>query len=251
MFFSKIALANLEKDLGSIDASFEEIRDRYFARSFTCPRAKEFALQGYIRRLDILRLCIKDVFELLPPNQEDIPDIVTRTEAVVRLQAFSVNVFGAVDNLAWIWVAEKSITKENGDKIPSGWIGLGPNNKVVVATLSQEFKKHLGTLKNWFVELEGFRHAVAHRIPLYIPPYVIQQKDSTEHQRLYSQLLALGYDPGEYRRISSELRRLKRFEPRMRHSFEEKSKNIIFHSPATCGFQDRRRARTTNVERAR
>jgi hypothetical protein len=43
---------------------------------------------------------------------------------MINIQAFVFNVFGSIDNLAWIWVQEKSLAKEDGSAIPSAWVGL-------------------------------------------------------------------------------------------------------------------------------
>jgi hypothetical protein len=45
----------------------------------------------------------------------------------------------------------------------------------VRTSLSQEFQDYLKALEAW--HLADLRQALAHRIPLYIPPYVIERKD--------------------------------------------------------------------------
>jgi len=104
MFFSEAAVKDLAERFESLENHHDEARDVYFARAFTHGRAKEFAIQGYVRRLNILKQCVNAVFDLLPPTNEDIPDVKTRTEAVICIQAFFINVFGAIDNLALTWV---------------------------------------------------------------------------------------------------------------------------------------------------
>jgi hypothetical protein len=56
---------------------------------------------------------------------------------------FDVNVFGSIDNLAWIWVQEKPVRHENGSPIPNSWVGLGKDNNFVRSSLSAEFQQYL------------------------------------------------------------------------------------------------------------
>src|SRR5712671_1522714 len=89
---------------------------------------------------------------------------------VICIQAFTFNAFACLDNLAWIWVCEKKLTTEQGDPIPAGKVGLGKKCKLVRRSLPADIRKYLKSLDAWFDHLENFRHALAHRIPLYIPP---------------------------------------------------------------------------------
>ena len=50
--------------------------------------------------------CIERVFEILPPEQDERPSDRILFGATVFIQSFVMNIFGALDNLAWIWVSE-------------------------------------------------------------------------------------------------------------------------------------------------
>jgi hypothetical protein len=174
-----------------------------------------------------MKHAIVKVFDLLPPDEGDIPDAETRTEALVNLHAFVMNVFGAIDNLAWIWVLEKKITCRDGSTLPQRYVGLGPKDAALRSSLSPRFRMHLRGLKKWFRYLEDFRHALAHRVPLYIPPYAILTKDAAKHAELEKLKQEAG-DLTEYNRLCAEQRKLERFEPVMRQTFG-KSNPIVFH----------------------
>jgi hypothetical protein len=84
-------------------------------------------------------------------------------DATIYIQAFIMNAFGALDNLAWIWVTEKPL---NVGKMETG---LGPKCKSVRASFTPETQAYLSELDDWFVHIVDFRDALSHRIALYIP----------------------------------------------------------------------------------
>jgi hypothetical protein len=117
-------------------------------------------------------------------------------------------------------------------------VGLGPGNTSLRRTLSQEFQTYLSSLDEWFRHIATLRHALAHRIPLYIPPYVIESKDEATY-RDFEEKMAQAASKGdfkEYDRLSAEQLRLGRFRPWIQHSFEEKSKPVVFHAQMLSDF---------------
>ncbi len=83
-------------------------------------------------------------------------------------------------------------------KTEIGLMSIRKDYTIIKAALSQSFNDYLGSLKNWFENLENFRHALAHRIPLYIPPFILTADDE------------------------------KIFRPLMRHSFSEEFREVPF-----------------------
>jgi hypothetical protein len=146
----------------------------------------------------------------------------------MNLQAFVFNTFGSLDNIASIWIFEKDVKGDDGKPIPRKWVGLGPGNEQVRKSLSTDFQQYLTTLDEWFGVLQDFRHALAHRIPLYIPPYVIAQEKLAEYKQLDAKKYATK-NPEEYQRLTMQQMKLAKFAPWMQHSYEEGSKGIVFH----------------------
>ncbi|MCZ6838887.1 MAG: hypothetical protein O7G13_06405 [Alphaproteobacteria bacterium] len=238
MFFSENALQQLEEERQLVSAKCDELWISYLRRSFIEPRAKEHAQQGFLRRLKTLVRCIENTFEILPPDRVELPSIEERADVIINLQAFIFNVFGGVDNLAWIWVYEKDVTKEDGSPIPSGWVGLREKNTLVRKSFSPEFRAHLDGFDEWLSYLENFRHAVAHRIPLYVPPYVVTDDKRVAYQDLENRKTdALDRNDFEsYDRFSVEQEELAVFSPVMTHSFEEGARTVVFHSQMLADF---------------
>jgi hypothetical protein len=105
--------------------------------------------------------------------------------------------------------------------------------------LSVGFRDYLETIDEWFEQLENFRHALAHRIPIYIPPHVVPMSKEQAYQDLESRKLrALArLDVNEHDRLDAEQKKLVVFRPWMTHSFSEGAPTVIFHGPLIQDFQ--------------
>jgi hypothetical protein len=238
MYYSDTALKMLADDYAAIDSKFNHLLENYITLTVKNRRAIEFARQGVPRRLKVMVRCITNVFDDIPPERTELPSRDELSDATINVQSFVFNVFGAIDNLAWVWVHENGQKRADGTPIPDGHIGLGPKNTSVRATLSKEFQEYLATLDEWFDHLADLRHALAHRIPLYIPPYVIEEKDQTAYKDLDNKMTeaAQKHDFAEYDRLAGEQLKLGRFRPWVQHSFEEKAKPVVFHAQMLADF---------------
>jgi hypothetical protein len=71
-------------------------------------------------------------------------------------------------------------------------------------------------LDGWFKQIGNLRHALAHRIPLYIPPYVIANKDESAYRDFEKKMAdaAKRHDFKEYDRLSKRKQlKLGKFRP--------------------------------------
>jgi len=238
MYFTHEQVVELNRAHQEVHEKFAEIRERYRIRNYANVRAKEYATHGFGRRLGTLVRCIDRVFEILPPDQGAIPSRDEVVDATINIQAFVFNVFGSIDNLAWIWVQEKALRQENGSPVPQSWVGLGKNNKFVRRSFSIEFQGYFKQLKPWFEYLENFRHALAHRIPLYIPPYTLTHANLAAHQQLESCTTEAIKQRNftEYDRLSAEQEELGSFSPFITHSLEEGAIPVFFHFQMLADF---------------
>jgi hypothetical protein len=92
--------------------------------------------------------CIKNVFEAIPPERTDRPSRDELTDATISIQSFIFNVFGAVNNLAWIWMAENGQKRRDGTPIRDAYVGLGPDNTAVRGTRSRRNCRTISSCKN-------------------------------------------------------------------------------------------------------
>lgn len=236
MYFTEKALQDLKREYETIQPKHAALMQAYLARDYKDARAKEFAQHGFLRRIKSMARSITNVFTLLPPERTSIPSSEERHDAEINIQAFLFNTFAATDNLAWIWVGEKGITKPDGSELPHRQVGL--RKQRIRESFSAAFQAYLQTLDAWFGHLEDFRHALAHRIPLYIPPHMIDPKDEEAYRKLEGGMNAalLRGDLEERERLSAAQKKLAFFRPWMTHSFTEGAKHVVFHSQLLADF---------------
>lgn len=236
-YFSAEALQQIEDEYLTVHSKYRALLFDFLNHPFQNEAAKEFATQGFLRRLKTLARCIENVFEALPPNQVELPTDDELSDATINVQAFIFNVFGCIDNLAWIWVCERNLTKPDRSPIPHSWVGLAPENKFIRESFSIEFQLYLDQLDEWFIALQDYRHALAHRIPLYIPPFIISPDKEADYRDLERRKLeAITGSDGEYDRLSAEQNALATFRPVIMHSFIAKAKPMVFHPQMLANF---------------
>jgi hypothetical protein len=236
--FSSEGLEELWKARIGVAAETLRLIEAFTVCELKSPDAQEHACQGFGRRMKTLARCIENVFSILPPEQSDIPDTDTLSDAAINYQTFLFNIFGSIDNLAWIWVYEKPVMRADGARLPAAWIGLGPKNTDVRRSLSASFQAYLATRADWFEYLEDYRHALAHRIPLYIPPYTVPIKNEAAYRELGARMTAaLAQRNGkEYDRLALEQKALGVFTPLVMHSFGEGARPITLHPQMIADF---------------
>lgn len=235
--FSNEDLKKLQERRLEVAGKCQHLVASYLRRDYKDVHAREYAEHGLSRRVKTLARCIDNVFRILPPDRVELPSSDERYDVMVNIQAFVFNVFGSIDNLAWIWVQEKPVRRENGAPIPNNWVGLAKDNHFVRSSLSTEFQQYLKGADDWFDYLGNFRHALAHRIPLYIPPYTISPDKEAAYQRLEAAMWQAlkENDFAEHERLKCKQKEMAKFIPMMAHSLE-KSRAVRFHSQLLCDF---------------
>jgi hypothetical protein len=238
MYYSEQQLRDFLRELDTVPQKQLALLFAYNDRQYQTARGREFAVQGFLRRLGTLRHCINRVFELLPPALQDIPTDEACTGATIALQAFIFNVFGCMDNLAWVWIEESSVRKLDGTPLAQNAIGLGAKYTRVRHSFSEAFRAYLQTREDWFAHLEGYRHALAHRIPLYIPPHAVAPDNEAEYLSLAHQIsdAVLAANPALESSLRQRQRELMFFRPWMTHSFEERAPIAVIHPQMLADF---------------
>lgn len=236
--FTENVLQQLEIEFQTVSRKHDRLCEAYVNHNFADARANEYALHGFTRRLRTLVRCISKIYEILPPRRDDIPTDEEISDVKIYLQAFIINVFGCVDNLAWIWVCEKNVMQRDGMPIPYQQVGLRSQNRLVHNSLSPEYREYVNGLNDWFANLENYRHALAHRIPLYVPPYQVIEENEAAYRELDARKQdALNHgDVDKYDFLSAEQDALCIFQPIMIHSFIENSQPVLFHPQLLADF---------------
>ncbi|MBM3607592.1 MAG: hypothetical protein FJX29_03930 [Alphaproteobacteria bacterium] len=192
-----------------------------------------------------MRICILEIFQQLPPESSRAPDRDEAAIADALLNAFFVNVYGVLDNIANIWVCEKSLRGRNGKEIPRTRIGLGKRFEEVFCQLSTDMRKLVLHHEHWLAYIEEFRHATAHRIPPYVPPFSLDPDKMDEWHKLNSELLsAKAFEKADVcEALEKKLAHLKDFFPIIAHTsdpvnFRQLHPQIISDFLAAAEFTD-------------
>jgi hypothetical protein len=233
-YFSQRYLAQMREKLETIGPKRDDLLLKYVAHPFAEPKAKEYAHQGFARRVQTVARCIENVFRIVPPGAVRIPSKTRLYDAQINIQAAIANVYGCVDNLAWVWVHERGLAQSMDRR----QVGLRKHHTKVCDSLSPEVRAFLDTLDGWFDYLVDYRDALAHRVPLYIPPGGVHPKDHDKamdlERRKTAALNALnGYD---YERLDAEQLKLFLFHPLICHSFAEMPAPFAFHPQLIADF---------------
>ena len=231
-YFTEETVAEIKKELRGIESKADRLVLGYTLFSFSKAQAQEYAHHGFMRRVRTLQRCIQNVFGVIPPERVVRPEKTELDDAQINLQAFYANIYGAVDNLAWIWVFERGPKNIDRRKV-----GLRKRHAEIRSSLSAAFQKYLEGLDEWFEYVVEFRDALAHRIPLYIPLRV--QPENVDAYNALSRRMsdALGrFDHEEYQRLYAEQDKLLVFQPLITHSVSESTAHIFFHGQLIADF---------------
>ncbi|ABA05343.1 hypothetical protein Nwi_2086 [Nitrobacter winogradskyi Nb-255] len=69
MYFSDDALKQLADGYAAFGGKLNTLLEKYILLDLRNPRAREFAQQGFPRRLKVMARCISNVFEAIPPER--------------------------------------------------------------------------------------------------------------------------------------------------------------------------------------
>ncbi len=232
MYFSQENIQGLENAHAEVEGKCQALLIAFATRTYGEKQAAEFAIHGFTRRLKTMNRCIDNIYRICPPGIDRKPSFEELSDLAINLQAFVLNVYGSLDNLAWVWVKEKGILNKKGNSLTNAEIGFTKKYKAIRNSFSSEFQSYLGTLDKWFKHVEDFRHSLAHRIPLYVPPYVSNEeevKSARELAALRTEALRK-HKFDEYKHLTDKIETLGKFVPWMTHSFGENSPQAVFHA---------------------
>jgi hypothetical protein len=209
-----------------LQSKYDRLVLTFSHRAYSSDKAAEYARHGYMRRVGTLKRCIENVYTLIPPETDVIPDRSVLYDAQINIQAFVANVYGAIDNLAWIWLYERGLDT----KIHRTRVGLRAKHTDLRATFSDSFRAYLQKIDPWLEYQIEYRDALAHRIPLYIPPGMVKDTDAyNDLSRRMTEALYVNCDGFEYQRLSADQEKLLTFQPLITHSVTETTAHFAFH----------------------
>ncbi len=231
MYFKPDQLVKLQEGYHTVNPAHQRLICEYLSLRLSNETAYEYVGHGFVRRLGTLKRCIENVYSIYPPERSDKPSRGECIDLTINLQSFLFNVFGCVDNLAWIWVKEKQVKDNRGRRLRDQQVGLRSGCVAVRETFSAKFREYLTSRDGWFAYLENYRHPLAHRIPLYVAPYTLGPAKLGEHNELerrkHEAHSQRDYDL--WLRLEAEQEALGTFTPWIMHSFSEGTAPVAFH----------------------
>jgi hypothetical protein len=175
-------------------------------------KVKDYLNHGVGRRLNVIRLSIQKIYELFPPSQDEVLPKATIHEVQIYLQAFVINVSGIFENWAWAFVLRHDLLEKIG-----GMFSVGMFRPETQQCLPASLKDYVTTEPRiaWHRYMKDYRDALAHRIPLYVPPSAITRKDVETYNQMEvrKQELYDARDWDELERVSDEQESLGRAYP--------------------------------------
>ncbi len=255
-FYSDEMLAKLDKAVEGLLPSFGIVSD-YLLHKFQADGvAREYIEHGFLRRLNIMRQCIERIDDICPPNTCKLSGAEVAVDIAIFLQAFYIHLYGAFENLARVSVEIGDTNLSENEKRQSSFLKKKPGKNVKKA-LPGTLRAYLATGKTaaWRDHLNSFRHSLAHRIPLYIPPSSIRPEDLKRYneledkrgERIREVMKLAGFLQNSHENASYKLKMAKMyrkgadyiksmqsdlefFYPVATHSFAEESGFVGFHA---------------------
>lgn len=143
------------------------------------PDVKRHIDLGMVRRLYMIQHSIVVLAKLPASGSEALP-LHQVEEINVALNALYLNIRGILDNAAWALVHQLLLVENPNEQAAAHrrFTNLfGKKFLQVLAEKDKELAQRLDTLKDWGTHLARVRDPAAHRIPLYIPPSVLDESD--------------------------------------------------------------------------
>lgn len=155
------------------------------AEALGIPEVTDYLFYGAGRRCLSLAACIEIIFDLFPPDAARPLSGRDRAMVQAALQSYMINVFGLIDNLGWAFLLRHGLTPSPTK--PSKWVLPGVAkafSRTEISLMHERTQEVLPVafadylqgkqVVDWYWEhLVHFRDALAHRIPLYVVPSVI------------------------------------------------------------------------------
>ena len=183
--------------------------------------AKEYLLYGASRRISVLRRAMSRIFEEFPPRIERPLPLPVIHDVQIYLQAYVMNLFGLFDNWAWAFILFHDLEADVGGKF-----GVGFQRRETQRFLPDALREYVTNEQHqqWSENyLKSYRDALAHRIPLYIPPAQFSPEEGARYNELENEKIRCIREHAFERlaQVEVEQRSLGKPMPAFLHSFED------------------------------
>lgn len=149
---------------------------------------RKHLLHGVARRVDVMKRTINNIFDRFPPDTTRPLSKDALSDVQINLHAFVTNLDGVFDNWAWAFVYRHGLEND----IPRREVGLFRDR--TTQHLSAVLRDYVTSehITRWHAEyLKSFRDALAHRIPLYVPPSEVTPAEGERYNELEKEKVQL------------------------------------------------------------
>lgn len=247
MTYSEDNIQELDKKYLEVLPTFSKLMSELSMLSGTLQneRAREYLAHGVMRRISIITRCIENIFVIYPPDRTNKLTKEERNDVCVNLHSFFINIAGILDNIAWVIAFEVgAYIDQSNRKVHRNDVNLfGKRFKRYVPAKIKAFLKQQ-TITDWYLKYsKNYRDALAHRIPLYVPPAILNAKEAEEYKRLEESIASLNLASIEgqekWTEIMGRQRALGTAQPLFTHSVhpDEEGGAVYLHPQILADFE--------------
>lgn len=244
MQYDEQTLKNIAEKYAEVGRIYDQLALRLssMVSSLRNAKAKEYLTQGVGRRLSILNRCIQNIFSIFPIGRTEHLAPEELADLDINLHAFFINVSGILDNLGWVFVFENDL-RGSSQEGKLGKRNIGLFKEKTQSHLPEKLLKYLNTehIKRWYDEYsKNYRDALAHRIPLYVPPFVLNKEEPEKYLALENQIHALDLsvhgDFAIYDQLREKQKEPGQVSPLFTQSFDEASQSMVLHAQVIIDY---------------
>lgn len=141
---------------------------------------------GFNRRVLMLASSRRSIEEITHSPKDEPIGVYRATELAIQLNAYYLNLCGALDNLAWAmqyeWDVLPGVTETGKGRHRCGL--YSPSFAPALLRLRPAMAEALDAHRSWYQDLRTLRDPAAHRVPLYAIPGYLSEQDAIEYSRL-------------------------------------------------------------------
>lgn len=232
--FTDEAITKLEDELRSVQKRRDNLFLALYPLELRNPQARRILEQGVMRRISLLSRATIELFDILPPTFVGIPPKATIDLATLLIQANIVNTYGLLDCWAHVWALEFDVRCKKNKPLRNENIGIGKTKRQFRNSLTGGLRELIELREPWIQQLSSYRHSLAHRIPLYIPPNMVDPKNADEYNRLQTAWY-LSLDRKERQDLKEKMDNLSHFKAMIAYDLDEDDP-VFFHPQLLINF---------------
>lgn len=232
MPFSEEQIVNFEQEYSKVCQGLHDLMQHTViaGQRSQHPGVREHLLHGAARRISVIKRSIENIFTEFPPSTTRPIGSDKLYDVQINLHAYVMNLYGIFDNWAWAFVFRHDLFEQVGGKH-----GVGLFHKNTAKHCPEPLQNYLSSnaILEWREQyLKSFRDALAHRIPLYIPPAEFTPEEGEHYNQLESLKidLIMGMKWQELDETYEKQAKIGRPSFVFLHSYEEEPPSpILFH----------------------